>query len=289
MESIFRTRAERIKESDCSTEASEFRHAENLDESAENTALEAMADNEVAESSCRNTWKSMIAENGQYMSTEHIERLSKIDEREIVTVMPAEEYVEQFPDAPFSVIGHCDPEGYIYMKNISAPQIEHTSTHETIHLCSYREFGHSFDRSEEKVGLRRTIRDNEDFSLTRNRGINEGVTEMYTVRELDRRGALEKGDNLHCYEQSVMWAKRLEYMVGKETVAKAYFSGEDIQLKVRFNDLNGNELDAWDQFSKDVDTVEYNNNEEAVKEANRRLSEQFARMYINKNSGRGVL
>ena len=249
----------------------------NLSESQSTTSQE------LAETAHDETKQNMIAEHGQYMSEDQIAILESDETKDRLNVMTSEEYTETFSDVDVNVLGHCDSEGNIYMKDISPEIVEHVSTHETMHLCASRE--NYIDEDGNKViisGLRES-QFNEDGSVTDlNQGANEGLTEMYTLRELQNRGKTESAYALNAYSESRMWSERMEKLVGSEKMAAAYFGDERENLKQEFNRLNDNNPQAWENYSRDIDILEYSNDPNKIEQAKWRLMSQYSTMAHNK-------
>ena len=253
------------------------------DSNSNSSETQSVASQELAETAHDETKLAMIAEHGQYMSEEQIAMLESDETKERLNVLTSEEYTETFSDVDVNVLGHCDSEGNIYMKDISPEIVEHVSTHETMHLCANRE--NYIDESGNKViisGLRES-QFNEDGSVTNlNQGANEGLTEMYTLRELQNRGETESAYALNAYSESRMWSERMEKIVGSEKMAAAYFGGERENLKQEFNRLNDNNPHAWENYSRDIDILEYSNDPNKIEQAKWRLMSQYSTMAHNK-------
>mgnify|MGYP006865374280 CR=1 FL=1 len=243
----------------------------------------ALSSQKLAETAHEETKQSMLNEHGKYMSKEQIERLKSGETKENLKVMSSEEYTQTFTDIDFNVLGHCDSEGNIYMKDISPEIVKHVSTHETMHLCANRE--HCTDESGNKIfisGLRENRFDENGSVFSLNQGFNEGLTEMYTLRELQNRGDLDSEYALNAYSESRIWSERIEKLVGNETMAAAYFGGERNEFIYEFNRLNNNDLKAWENFSLDIDTLEYSNDPIKIEQAKWRLMSQYSTMAHNK-------
>lgn len=257
---------------------------------------EAKSGQEIAEECHDITKKDMIRENGKYMSQDQIARLESHETKSNLHVVSEADYRKEFPKIPESVLGHCDPEGIIYIKDLSREGIEHVSTHETMHLCSHRnDYINEIDERVIETGLRHqriAESGNGGHIEDSNRAINEGFTEMYTLKELRNQREMdgrEVQDSLLAYRESQQWASRMEYLLGKDVVKDAYY-GEGYENMVKeFNRLNGGNPNAWSEFSRDVDIVEYHRiynryDQVYVDEAKVRLNKQIARMYLNKNT-----
>lgn len=241
------------------------------------------ASQELAETAHTETKQSMITEYGMYMSNDQLEMLKSDETKEHLNVMSSETYIETFPKADLNVIGHCDSEGNIYMKDISPEVVEHVSTHETIHLCANRESYTAEDGTKVVVSGLRESRVSENGSIKdMNRGANEGFTELYTMRELENREKTESAYSIKAYSESRQWAERIEQLVGSDKTAAAYFGNEREAMENEFNRLNDNNSSAWESFSKDIDTLEYSKNPKEMDEARSRLAKQYNTMVCNK-------
>ena len=149
--------------------------------------------------------------------------------------------------------------------------LRHVTVHETMHALSYQDTQYEqpdgrFDPIEnidstkkmKCTGVREIVSqevnaDSGDVYRINvrdaNMGINEGLTELYTLREL-----LEHGEEpgIAAYTQQVKWSRVLEASVGQETLAKAYFNGELDNLKHAVNRLGGS-ADTWNSLSANID------------------------------------
>ena len=246
--------------------------------------VQSLTSQEVAEAAHDETKCNMIAEHGHYMSEDQIALLESDETKERLNVLTSEEYTETFSDVDVNVLGHCDSEGNIYMKDISPEIVEHVSTHETMHLCANRE--NYIDEEGNRViisGLRESQFKEDGSFNDLNRGVNEGLTEMYTLRELRNRGETESAYALkESYSESRMWSERMEKLVGSERMAAAYFGGERENLKQEFNRLNDNNPQAWENYSRDIDILEYSNDPSKIEQAKWRLMSQYVTMEQNK-------
>ena len=239
---------------------------------------------EIAEKAHFETKESALKEHGEIMSSSQRSMLESAKTGENLHVVESEDYVARFPDVPFDVVGHCDRNGDIYIKNISPEAVKHISTHETMHLCAYRNrIENSYDGSEISTSGLRDFKETRYGELTSvNTGINEGVTEMYTLKELENRGEIEAANVMHCYAEERMWAERLEEVVGKETVEKAYFGGDRSLLINEFTRLNNNDVNAWNSFSENVDILYKHGDRQEMEKASRKLTNQYFTMIKNK-------
>lgn len=239
----------------------------------------------LAETAHTETKDHMIEFYGIYMSEGQRAMLESEETKNQLTVMSCKDYETQYSDFPSGVLGHCDPEGNIYIKGGSEATISHISTHETMHLCANRE------TYTDNTGTTRTTSGFHDVEVTStgyvisdfNRGINEGFTELYTMRELESRGEQEAAYSVNAYLESQEWAQRLEEVLGKELVAEAYFGHGRESLEQEFAKLNQNVPEAWALFSQNVDIVEYSDDEQAVLQAKSELTQQYIEMLLNRD------
>lgn len=240
---------------------------------------------EIADSVHLETKRDMLSEHGDVMSESQKEMLESNETLDRLNVVSSEEYVARFEDVPLNVIGHCDSEGNIYIKDISTPTVEHVSTHETMHLCADRRIETEANGDEVIVSGIRETRFHEDGRVTdMNCGINEGLTEMYTLRELENTGREEAIQETISYPETRMWAERLESLAGKENVEAAYFGDSKEGLINEFNRLNGYD-GAWNQFSRDIDILARSGNTKETQHAKERLFVQYKTMAINRYEG----
>ena len=238
-----------------------------------------------AEKSFEETKQHTLEVHGNRMSEQQISNLESLDLKSQITVISDDEYGKKFPKADVNVLGHCDAEGNIYMKKRSETVISHVSTHETVHRCANREVIEDGAYNTKYVsGLHEVVR-GRDGTLIKdaNRGINEGVTEMYTLRELETRGETEAAYSINAYSESRMWAQRLEQLVGEDCIADAYFGRDNERLQTTFNRLDSGRADAWERFSKNVDILEYGRTSDEIERAQRELTEQYIEMLLNKD------
>ena len=259
----------------------------NSGETARAANKEVSATQESANEAYEQTKADMIAEHGKAMSEEQLSRLQAADSTERVHVMSASDYVEAFPKNDLNVLGHCDAEGNIYMKDSTKERVNHVSTHEAMHYCANREFIYNENTGETVriSGLRESTLSNDNKVISvNNRGVNEGLTEMYTLRELRARGDREAADAITSYREAREWSERMENLVGKEYYESAYFGKNRDALEKEFNRLNDNP-NAWKEYSKDIDTLTYSENANEISEANQRIMDKFITMTKTKMKG----
>lgn len=141
--------------------------------------------------------------------------------------------------------------------------MRHTTTHETMHSLSYQkrfyeqgngrwgEIEHiDCSKKKDRSGIREITYDESEGKVEdANRRLNEGITEMYTLREIMDRGEVP---GLQSYTKEVGWAMQLEECVGAETLSRAYFGGDLDGLRSAVNEL-GEDDSTWDGLSSGMD------------------------------------
>lgn len=257
-----------------------------LAESSESRCLTESREN--AEASFDRTIESVFGKYENYISEADKNRIEETAEISRPVVMSESEYIEQFPGNDLNVLGHFDPVNEkIYIKDNKNEIVRHVSAHESMHLCSHNEItadieGNTVVRS----GIRETIISEEGIK-DQNRGINEGITEMYALRELESQGDTEAAGFVTSYPEARGYACLMEEIVGSDIVADAYFGGNSERLKSEFSKLNESAPTAWESFSKDIETVEYGTSYTEITAARTRISIMLMEMSVNKETING--
>ena len=146
--------------------------------------------------------------------------------------------------------------------------LKHTVTHETIHDLSFQAEKHDAiiqgPEGSETVKHERKLQSGIDIATTierigpegrdieyfrKNRGINEGLTELYTVEAMQERG---EDPGFFSYPVERGWAIAIHEKMGDDIVAHAYFGGDVESLERRFNSMT-DIPNAWEQFNENVD------------------------------------
>ncbi len=262
-----------------------------VDENSQSESVEKKEDSKetfcssqtLAENVHRETKASYIEKYGSNMSTERIQGLESEETGRTLEVLSSEQYTERFPEVDLNVIGHCDGEGNIYVKDISPEIVNHTITHETTHLCADREYFENEDGEYQIVrGVREIWGDENGVTADFNLAINEGLTEMYAKREMMKRNDIEAVNAIDAYSEACMWAERMESLVGNSEVSAAYFGADKETMIKEFNRLNGGNEDAWLEFTMDLDTITYSQDEQEIELAREHLADQYLTMYVIK-------
>lgn len=244
---------------------------------------EEITSKEIADAVHDETKRDMMEEHGDVMNESQREMLDSDETKDHLNVISSQEYVDRFEEVPFNVVGHCDKEGNIFIKDISMPVVEHVSVHETMHLCADRQEINMENGNTKLVsGLRETTFHEDGRITDKNEKINEGITEMYTMRELRSQELDDACESIVSYPEARVWAERLEKLVGQENVEAAYFGTDKKSIEKEFNRLSGNDESAWNRFSKDIDVVENSQDMDEIRHAKERLFVQYKTIYMNK-------
>jgi hypothetical protein len=219
---------------------------------------------------------------GEIMSAERRDALERYDSSEKIEVCSREAYNRAYPSGSagdFRVVGHCEADGKIVIKDVDPAMTRHISTHESTHLCAEKPVGFYESGFSRRSGVFECNvcfnEGGECVSFTETgRGINEGLTELYALRELEAQGDTEAYDSMSSYLEASHHAERLEIAIGSERVEKAYF-GEEKEALVRDFDRMCGENGAWEQYAEDIDTITYSENAAAVAEANLRINGRY--------------
>lgn len=234
---------------------------------------------EISESVYDQTIENVTAEFGKMMSEEQRVRIDIESENYRPEVMTEKDYFERFPEADPAVLGHYDSEGRVFLKDGDPETISHVTTHEAMHLSSYKETDDTkADHEVYRSGIHEVVYDEDGLSEDNNRALNEGITEIYTLRELEKRGETEAVSAVTAYPEAQQKADELQRIVGDETIQKAYFGGDRELLESEVNRLSYGDETAWKRYSKNVDILEYGTDEEEITKARWELTIQNAVM-----------
>lgn len=200
-----------------------------------------------------------IFENhGNYMPKNRIEQLNEIESLDQVRIYSIMEYKQEFPDIPNEVLAHYDSmQDIICIKESDDNNIlKHSTTHETLHRTSFN--GVREVQSQDSVefvncsGVRET-----GLSINRNRGLNEGITEMFTLSSLSRRNENDAIVSINAYSDLRRITSELTDIVGIDVINQAYFKGEIHVLENKVNYLS-NRLDGFEELNRWMDYIELN-------------------------------
>lgn len=154
----------------------------------------------------------------------------------------------------------------IRVSNMNETQIERTTKHETNHFTSFNreiivpgEKGYTVHRTS---GVRQAsyfhpTQGQEVPISSKNRGMNEGITTMYTNQQLEAMDPAKAAEAARQtgYAHATELSQELENIVGKEAMAQAYYGGNISGLESKVNELGGEK--AFENLSRCMDTVTY--------------------------------
>lgn len=154
----------------------------------------------------------------------------------------------------------------IRVSNINETQMERTTKHETNHFTSFNreiivpgEKGYTVYKTS---GVRQAsyfhpAQGREVPISSKNRGLNEGITTMYTNQQLEAIDPVKATEaaRQNGYVHATELSQELESIVGKETIAQAYYGGNIAGLEAKVNELGGEK--AFEHLSRCMDTVTY--------------------------------
>lgn len=154
----------------------------------------------------------------------------------------------------------------IRVSNINETQLERTTKHETNHFASFNreiivpgEKGYTVHKTS---GVRQSSyfhpsQGQEVPISSKNRGMNEGITTMYTNQQLEAMDPAKAAEAARQtgYAHATELSQELENIVGKETIAQAYYGGNISSLESKVNELGGEK--AFENLSRCMDKVTY--------------------------------
>lgn len=140
----------------------------------------------------------------------------------------------------------------------------HTALHEYTHEASYREKTSEYSEKDHTITESRrsglsiyshvysSDTGNLIESESKNVGLNEGITEEYTLRASYQNG-IETG-GVEAYSTNREYATEIESMVGSDIVSDAYYNGMSDELADRINEL-GKDENTWSDINRCLDTI----------------------------------
>lgn len=155
----------------------------------------------------------------------------------------------------------------IEVANIDQAQLERTTMHETNHFASYnREIivpgkdGYTvyYTSGVRQASWFHSTQTGENISISgKNRGLNEGITTMYTNRQMAEVSPLKaaEADRQNGYPHATEICRQLEQMVGQDAVAKAYYGGDTKALEAKVDGMAGEK--AFENLSRCVERATY--------------------------------
>lgn len=230
---------------------------------------------EVSDRSFHETVEHVTTEFKDVIPAEQTGRIEREVSQKGPEVMSPEDYEKRFRESDPAVLGHYDSEGRIYLKEGNPETIKHVTTHEALHLTSYKESSENSYRS----GIREVTYNEDGTKEEANRALNEGITELYALREMQQQGEYASMMSVTAYPEAQRKAFELQNLVGEDTIQEAYFGGKLEALENEVNRLHYNDETAWRRYSKNLDVVEYGTDPAEIREAKRRLTIQNVIMH----------
>ncbi len=232
---------------------------------------------EISEDTFEKTIEHVTGEFGDIMPESQLVRIDIESENYKPTVLSPEAYSARFPEADPSVLGHYDAEGRIFLKEGNQETVNHVATHEAMHLTSFKELDDSnAHREVYRSGIREVVYNEYGVAENNNQALNEGITELYAVREMQRRGEMTSIEAVSAYPEAQQKAYELQGIVGSETIQKAYFGGDIESLKAEVSRLNYGDETAWERYSRNIDILEYGTDADEIQNARWALTIQNA-------------
>lgn len=213
--------------------------------------------------------------NGKY--------ISEVDRRRIEDGVNSIKAIEHNPNSGYSgVFRTMNGKSSIEVSALSKDQMERTTKHETNHFASKnREIivlmpdkgGYMVYQT---VGMRHTswfhnntTGENSGFE-TNGRGLNEGMTTMYTNEQLSTLSK-EKGEAAEregVYSHAAEVCKQLQETMGKDALGDAYYGGKIMALQEKMDTMGGK--GTFEQFQSSMDKTiskDYAERVQGMKEA----------------------
>lgn len=220
------------------------------------------------------TQRSILLENRECFDQDNLNRIwSEIGSNKL-EIYNENKFAQDLANdsGKYKVVGLRDTrDGRICVRDTdNIKRLSHTATHETMHDLSFQkkesdsnvesdESGKSIIYNRERfisgihLAETKNIEINGQIEAKKiehaNRYLNEGFTELYTIREMQKRG---ENPDFDSYSQEVGWAMQIEEAVGEEIVADAYFGGNLEELKDEFNRMSRIE-NAWEFINYHID------------------------------------
>lgn len=266
-------------ESGKNNEFHETKHSEISKPCSSECAVTETKNSKISEMTFNSTIESITSEYGEIIPEEQRIRIDIESDNYKPTVLSLEEYSRRFPEEDVSVLGHYDVEGRVYLKEGSPEMVKHVTTHEAVHLTSYKEIdNYTAGREVYRSGIRETVYGENGLAEDRNQALNEGITELYAIRELISQGDIPAIEAVTAYPEAQVKAYELQKIVGEHVIQEAYFGGNYERLSSEVNRLSYGDETAWKRYSHNVDVLEYGTGEAEVADARRKLTIQNAIM-----------
>ena len=254
--------------------------AEYLKESDKNKELEQLKNTEYS-----NAMRDITERYAGSISEQDRIRLLEKKSMDDVYLYEPGQYVEEFPEFPYNVMGHYDSvEDTIHVKDTGKNEaVRHILTHECMHKASFKDTGYETTESGDLVQVKQSGIRVCGEGINRNMGLNEGVTEMYTLEALKRRNESESARAISSYTDVRIMAKNLSALVGEERIERAYFAGETETLERETDRLAGY-AGAYKDFNNHLDAMNRSDSVWAYQKAVLGATKILLTMRRNKNA-----
>lgn len=242
---------------------SEFSVNSSFTNQGTNQILEAPTSMEQAQQSVENYHQQSLGQimemNGQFIPDSQKERIGYgVQDIKAVEYNPESRVTGSFT--------FHNNQNSIRVSNINETQMERTTKHETNHFTSFNreiivpgEKGYTVYKTS---GVRQAsyfhpTQGQEVPVSSKNRGLNEGITTMYTNQQLEAIDPVKATEaaRQNGYAHATELSQELESLVGKEAIAQAYYGGNIAGLEAKVNELGGEK--AFENLSRCMDTVTY--------------------------------
>lgn len=246
---------------------------------------------EYVDSRYQTSVQSILSSHGQYMTQSGLERVQGGTK---VNALTGRKMEARTGEGVAGYYTHLNGHSELNVRVMTYGQMERTTAHETQHFASYNNeiwvpdpLNHSATIYS-RTGLRETtmVQNQETGKVTvtgsKGQGLNEGMTNVYAhdkVAEINPDNALENERN-GSYPEATAMARELQTLVGKETMAEAYYGGNKEDLAQKVNEMARDET-AFDRMQNAFDMAAYG--DEASQERGvREIQSILATMYGNK-------
>lgn len=242
---------------------SEFSVNLSLTNQETNQILETPTSIEQAQQSVENYHQQSLGQimemNGQFIPDSQKERIGEgVQDIKAVEYNPESRVTGSF--------AFHNNQNSIRVSNINETQMERTTKHETNHFTSFNreiivpgEKGYTVYKTS---GVRQAsyfhpTQGQEVPISSKNRGLNEGITTMYTNQQLEAIDPAKAAEaaRQNGYAHATELSQELESLVGKDAIAQAYYGGNIAGLEAKVNELGGEK--AFENLSRCMDTVTY--------------------------------
>lgn len=239
----------------------------------------------------QNSVQSILTSHGQYMTQSGIER---VQEGTKVNALTGRKMEARVGEGVAGYYTHLNGHSELNVRVMTYGQMERTTAHETQHFSSYNneiwvpDLQRHSATVYSRTGLRETemVQNQETGKVTvtgsKGQGLNEGMTNVYAhdkVAEINPENALENERN-GSYPEATAMARELQGLVGKETMAEAYYGGNKEGLAQKVNEMARDET-AFDRMQKAFDMAAYGD-ETTQERGVREIQTILATMYGNK-------